>query len=171
MSENLTISDHQLVEVVQLVMETGRPSVSFLQRKLKFDYNTCCQVVERMTELGIVSAPQSSKGRDILWTDKEFQVWAMDIIRKSHSYHRPRQRRWTVLYKLWPYLKNSHFPNNSPPKKVEFLRQTSTLIWDVKLLLLYHLKKLNIRNNRLYRTFDFNPNMVCTLSFGPRWSC
>ena len=53
-------------EAVQIVQETKKTSISFLQRKLKVGYNRAANLIESMEAKGVLSAPQSNGNRDIL---------------------------------------------------------------------------------------------------------
>jgi S-DNA-T family DNA segregation ATPase FtsK/SpoIIIE len=59
--------DPLLEEAIDLVRVAGRASVSMLQRKLRIGYTRASRLVDRMEEMGIVSAPQGGTGvREIL---------------------------------------------------------------------------------------------------------
>ena len=53
-------------EAVQIVQETKKTSISFLQRKLKVGYNRAANLIESMEAKGVLSAPQSNGNREIL---------------------------------------------------------------------------------------------------------
>ena len=53
-------------EAVTFVMETRRPSISAIQRKLKIGYNRAARMIEGMEQAGIVSAMDSNGGREVL---------------------------------------------------------------------------------------------------------
>ncbi len=59
-------SDELYSEAVQIVKETKKTSISFLQRKLKIGYNRAANLIEAMEAKGILSEPQSNGNRDIL---------------------------------------------------------------------------------------------------------
>ncbi len=53
-------------KALQIVLEQGKASASFLQRKLKIGYNRAARLVELMEEKGIVGKAQGSKPRDLM---------------------------------------------------------------------------------------------------------
>ena len=66
-SIDLDSSDDDLYsEAVQIVQETKKTSISFLQRKLKVGYNRAANLIESMEAKGVLSAPQSNGNREIL---------------------------------------------------------------------------------------------------------
>jgi len=62
-----TEDDDPLYEkALSIVLEQGKASASFLQRKLKIGYNRAARLVELMEEKGIVGKSQGSKPRDLM---------------------------------------------------------------------------------------------------------
>ncbi|MDC0985286.1 DNA translocase FtsK 4TM domain-containing protein [Gammaproteobacteria bacterium] len=59
-------SDELYNEAVNIVKETKKTSISFLQRKLKIGYNRAANLIEAMEAKGILSEPQSNGNREIL---------------------------------------------------------------------------------------------------------
>ena len=59
-------SDELYNEAVQIVKDTKKTSISFLQRKLKIGYNRAANLIEAMEAKGILSEPQSNGNREIL---------------------------------------------------------------------------------------------------------
>lgn len=53
-------------QAVQIVLEDGKASISYLQRKLGVGYNRAAKLIEAMEEAGIVSKPTSTGKRSIL---------------------------------------------------------------------------------------------------------
>ena len=53
-------------KALSIVLEQGKASASFLQRKLKIGYNRAARLVELMEEKGIVGKSQGSKPRDLM---------------------------------------------------------------------------------------------------------
>ena len=59
-------SDELYNEAVNIVKETKKTSISFLQRKLKIGYNRAANLIEAMEAKGILSEPHSNGNREIL---------------------------------------------------------------------------------------------------------
>ncbi|AXQ98072.1 DNA translocase FtsK [Pseudoalteromonas piscicida] len=59
-------SDPLYDEAVGFVIETGKVSVSSVQRKLRVGYNRAARLVEQMEMSGVVSAPGHNGARDVL---------------------------------------------------------------------------------------------------------
>lgn len=59
-------------EAVELIFERGTVSTSFLQRKLKIGYSRAARIIDEMESAGIVSGPNSGKGRKILISRQQF---------------------------------------------------------------------------------------------------
>jgi S-DNA-T family DNA segregation ATPase FtsK/SpoIIIE len=58
-------------DAVAFVMETRRPSISFVQRKFKIGYNRAARLVEAMELAGVVSPMQSNGQREVLVPNRE----------------------------------------------------------------------------------------------------
>lgn len=53
-------------QAVAIVLESGRASISYVQRNLKIGYNRAANILEQMERDGVVSAMQSNGSREIL---------------------------------------------------------------------------------------------------------
>ena len=56
-------------DAVQIVMETKKTSISFIQRKLRIGYNRAANIIEAMEAKGVLSEQQSNGNREILDQD------------------------------------------------------------------------------------------------------
>ena len=57
-------------EAVQFVIESRRPSISSVQRKLRIGYNRAARLIEAMEEAGVVSGMNSNGSREVLVPDR-----------------------------------------------------------------------------------------------------
>lgn len=55
----------------KLVLETNRPTSSFIQRRLNIGYNRAANLIETMEQAGIVSQPNAAGKREILVKNRE----------------------------------------------------------------------------------------------------
>ena len=55
-----------LMKAVQIVIESRRPSTSYIQRMLEIGYNKACHLIEAMEKYGILSQPRRTGERRIL---------------------------------------------------------------------------------------------------------
>ncbi|MBR2010599.1 MAG: DNA translocase FtsK 4TM domain-containing protein [Clostridia bacterium] len=58
--------DPKFVEAVKLAVETQKVATSLLQRRLGVGYGRAAKIIDRMEDLGLVSAPDGNKPRQIL---------------------------------------------------------------------------------------------------------
>ena len=58
--------DPKFVEAVKLAIETQKVATSLLQRRLGVGYGRAAKIIDRMEDLGLVSAPDGNKPRQIL---------------------------------------------------------------------------------------------------------
>ena len=66
--ENDDDTDPFLMEAIDVVVETGQASTSFIQRKFKVGYARAGRIIDQMEERGIISGYQGSKPREVLVT-------------------------------------------------------------------------------------------------------
>jgi len=59
-------SDPLFQKALEIVLQQGKASVSYIQRRLKIGFNRAARLVEMMEEKGIVGPAQGSKPRDVL---------------------------------------------------------------------------------------------------------
>jgi S-DNA-T family DNA segregation ATPase FtsK/SpoIIIE len=72
-------SSEDFVKAVELIVETGRPSASFIQRQLRVGYNKASRFIELMETMGVVGPPRGSKGREVLWAQVEVENWKQGL--------------------------------------------------------------------------------------------
>ena len=61
-------TDPFLDEAINVVVETGQASTSFIQRKFKVGYSRAGRIIDQMEARGVISGFQGSKPREVLWT-------------------------------------------------------------------------------------------------------
>jgi len=65
-------SDEKYQEAVELVLQTGQASISFVQRKLRVGYNRAARMIEAMEKQGIVGPSDGSRPREVLRRRERF---------------------------------------------------------------------------------------------------
>lgn len=65
-------ADPCLMEAIDIVIETGQASTSFIQRRLKVGYARAGRIIDQMEERGIISEYQGSKPREVLMTKERW---------------------------------------------------------------------------------------------------
>ena len=63
--------DPMLKEAIQIIVENGMASTSFLQRKLKLGYARAGRIIDEMEQRGIVGPYEGSKPRKVLITKEQ----------------------------------------------------------------------------------------------------
>jgi S-DNA-T family DNA segregation ATPase FtsK/SpoIIIE len=53
-------------EALEIVISENKPSISYLQRRLKIGYNKAANLIERMEKEGILSPPEPATGKRII---------------------------------------------------------------------------------------------------------
>ncbi|MBQ4355012.1 MAG: DNA translocase FtsK [Clostridia bacterium] len=64
--------DPMLKTAVELAIDSGKISTSLIQRRLSLGYGRAAKLIDRMEQLGYVSAPDGSKPREVLITKSEY---------------------------------------------------------------------------------------------------
>ncbi|MBS4539903.1 DNA translocase FtsK 4TM domain-containing protein [Clostridium sp. D2Q-11] len=64
-------TDELLPSAIELIIDEGQASISYLQRKLKVGYSRAARIVDEMEERGIVGPHEGSKPRKVLVTREE----------------------------------------------------------------------------------------------------
>ena len=66
-------ADPMLGDAIDVVMETGQASASFLQRRLKLGYARAARIVDQMEARGIIGPMEGAKPRQILISKTDWQ--------------------------------------------------------------------------------------------------
>ena len=66
--------DELFDDAVEIVLQTGRGSVSLLQRRLTVGYSRASRLIEEMAAAGIVGEYKGSQAREVLITADEWQA-------------------------------------------------------------------------------------------------
>jgi S-DNA-T family DNA segregation ATPase FtsK/SpoIIIE len=61
--------DDMLEQAVKLVVDTGRASTSFLQRRLGIGYPRASRLMDQLEDDGVVGPAEGSKTREVLWQE------------------------------------------------------------------------------------------------------
>ncbi len=70
--------DSKFWDAVELAIDAGKISTSLLQRRIEVGYGRAAKIIDRMEEMGFVSAPDGNKPRRILITREEFEEKRMN---------------------------------------------------------------------------------------------
>jgi len=70
-SENNDEVDELLNEVINVVVEYGQASTSFIQRKFRIGFNRASRIMDQLEERGIISEKDGSRPRQILITRQQ----------------------------------------------------------------------------------------------------
>ncbi len=70
-------TDEHLAEAIELVIETGQASTSFIQRKFNVGYARAGRIIDQMEERGIISGYQGSKPRQVLMSKERWEELKM----------------------------------------------------------------------------------------------
>lgn len=64
--------DPMLKNAIELAIESGKISTSLIQRRLSLGYGRAAKLIDRMEQLGYVSAPDGQKPREVMITKEEY---------------------------------------------------------------------------------------------------
>lgn len=70
-SENSDDADELLNEVINVVVEYGQASTSFIQRKFRIGFNRASRIMDQLEERGIISEKDGSRPRQVLITRQQ----------------------------------------------------------------------------------------------------
>ena len=65
------------MDAIDVVVETGQASTSFIQRRFKVGYARAGRIIDQMEERGIISGYQGSKPRQVLMSLEKLQELKM----------------------------------------------------------------------------------------------
>ena len=65
------------MEAIEVVVETGQASTSFIQRRFKVGYARAGRIIDQMEERGIISGFQGSKPREVLMSKERWEELKM----------------------------------------------------------------------------------------------
>ena len=65
--------DELLMDAIELVIDSGKASVSMLQRRFRIGYNRAARIVDIMEEMGVVGPQDGSSPRKVIMTREEFE--------------------------------------------------------------------------------------------------
>ena len=71
--------DPMLRDALQLAVNSGKISTSLIQRRLSLGYGRAAKLIDRMEQLGYVSAPDGQKPREVLISKEQF----MEMVLKN----------------------------------------------------------------------------------------
>jgi S-DNA-T family DNA segregation ATPase FtsK/SpoIIIE len=61
------------MDAIELVIDSGKASVSMLQRRFRIGYNRAARIVDIMEEMGVVGPQDGSSPRQVIMTREEFE--------------------------------------------------------------------------------------------------
>ena len=70
-------TDPLLMEAIDVVVETGQASTSFIQRRFKVGYARAGRIIDQMEERGVISGFQGSKPREVLMSKERWEELKM----------------------------------------------------------------------------------------------
>ena len=65
------------MEAIDVVVETGQASTSFIQRRFKVGYARAGRIIDQMEERGVISGFQGSKPREVLMSKERWEELKM----------------------------------------------------------------------------------------------
>ena len=73
--------DPMMRQALELAVNSGKISTSLIQRRLSLGYGRAAKLIDRMEQLGYVSAPDGQKPREVLITKEQF----MEMVLKNEE--------------------------------------------------------------------------------------
>ena len=78
-------TDPFLMDAIDVVVETGQASTSFIQRKFKVGYARAGRIIDQMEERGVISGYQGSKPRQVLMSKERWQELKMTTVENTEE--------------------------------------------------------------------------------------
>ncbi len=63
------------MDSIELVIDSGKASVSMLQRRFRIGYNRAARIVDMMEDMGVVGPQDGSSPRQVIMTREEFEAF------------------------------------------------------------------------------------------------
>ena len=73
------------MDAIDVVVETGQASTSFIQRRFKVGYARAGRIIDQMEARGIISGYQGSKPREVLMSKERWQELKMSPSETSNT--------------------------------------------------------------------------------------
>ena len=70
-------NDELLPKAIEIAVDTGKISASYIQRRLKVGFSRAARIVDQMEERGWIGPPDGSKPREVLITKEEYLEMSM----------------------------------------------------------------------------------------------
>ena len=68
-------TDELLEDVIEMVIETGQASTSFIQRRFKVGYSRAGRIMDQLSDAGVVGPEIGTKPRKVLMSAEEFESY------------------------------------------------------------------------------------------------
>ena len=78
-------TDPFLMDAIDVVVETGQASTSFIQRRVKVGYARAGRIIDQMEERGVISGYQGSKPRQVLMSLEKLQELKMGTAEQKEA--------------------------------------------------------------------------------------
>ena len=65
-------SDEMIEKAIEVIIETGQASTSYLQRRLKLGYSRAARIIDELEQMGVVGAFEGSKPRAVLISKEQW---------------------------------------------------------------------------------------------------
>ncbi len=79
-------------EAVKIILETGRGSVSLLQRRLMVGYSRAARLIDQMADAGVVGDYKGSQAREVVMTMSEWQTIRQQMVTEEAEEEQEAER-------------------------------------------------------------------------------